>query len=126
MCKILAAVEDSLVEATLLHLPTKIADMVTLQRLTGMRPGELVKLETPRGSRSTRTVGCVPARWEPIRVQQLGRPLAVAAEGQTQPWYRHQFAQSSLQKCEGRTHSLLLKARLTKREPMQTRGSQQC
>lgn len=34
-------VEDELIEATLPHLSSVIADMVKLQRLTGMRPGEV-------------------------------------------------------------------------------------
>ena len=34
-------VEDSVVQATLLHLPCVVADMVRLQRLTGARPGEV-------------------------------------------------------------------------------------
>lgn len=34
-------VADSVVEATLEHLPVVVADMVRLQRLTGMRPGEV-------------------------------------------------------------------------------------
>lgn len=37
-------VEDSVVEATLPHLPTIVADMVRLQRMTGMRPGEVCSL----------------------------------------------------------------------------------
>jgi integrase len=37
-------VPDADVEATLPHLPPTIADMVRLQRLTGMRPGEIVRL----------------------------------------------------------------------------------
>ena len=37
-------VEDAVVEATLPHLPTIVADMVRLQRLTGMRPGEICSL----------------------------------------------------------------------------------
>ncbi len=37
-------VEDELVEATLPHLPPVVADMVRLQRLTGMRPGEVCAL----------------------------------------------------------------------------------
>jgi integrase len=34
-------VEDTVVEATLPHLPDVVADMVRLQRLTGARPGEI-------------------------------------------------------------------------------------
>lgn len=34
-------VEDHVVDATLPHLPTVVADMVRLQRLTGARPGEV-------------------------------------------------------------------------------------
>jgi hypothetical protein len=35
-------VDDAVVEATLPHLPRQVAAMVSLQRLTGMRPGETV------------------------------------------------------------------------------------
>jgi integrase len=37
-------VEDTLVEATLPHLPVVVADMVRFQRLTGARPGEVCQL----------------------------------------------------------------------------------
>ena len=37
-------VEDTLVEATLPHLPEIVADMVRFQRLTGCRPGEVCQL----------------------------------------------------------------------------------
>ena len=37
-------VDDSIVDATLEHLPDIVADMVRLQRLTSVRPGEVVKL----------------------------------------------------------------------------------
>ena len=37
-------VEDSAIEAILPHLPPVVADMLRLQRLTGMRPGELCVL----------------------------------------------------------------------------------
>ncbi len=37
-------VEESLVEATLPHLPPIVADMVRFQRLTGCRPGEVCQL----------------------------------------------------------------------------------
>ena len=37
-------VADAIVEKTLEHLPPVVADMVRVQRLTGMRPGELCKL----------------------------------------------------------------------------------
>ena len=40
----LPPVSDELVERTLPHLPEKIQAMVQLQRLAGMRPGELVRL----------------------------------------------------------------------------------
>jgi integrase len=45
-------VADSVVEATLPHLPPVVADMVQVQRLTGMRPGEVCSLnwaEVDRG-----------------------------------------------------------------------------
>jgi len=37
-------VQDSVVEATLQHLPTVVADMVRVQRLLGCRPGEICSL----------------------------------------------------------------------------------
>lgn len=37
-------VDDSIVDATLKHLPPIVADMVRLQRLTGARPGEVCSL----------------------------------------------------------------------------------
>jgi integrase len=37
-------VDDAVVEATLAYLPPPLADMVRLQRLTSMRPGNLVRL----------------------------------------------------------------------------------
>lgn len=37
-------VDDDVVEATLPHLPAMVADMVRLQRLTGMRPGEVCSM----------------------------------------------------------------------------------
>ena len=40
----IAPVADEIVEATLPHLTPLVADMVRFQRLTGCRPGELVKM----------------------------------------------------------------------------------
>ncbi|TWU23838.1 tyrosine-type recombinase/integrase [Bythopirellula polymerisocia] len=40
-CPPVPPVDDAIVEATLEHLPALVADMVRLQRLTGMRPSEL-------------------------------------------------------------------------------------
>lgn len=45
-------VSDKLVEQTLPHLSAQIADMVRIQRLTGMRPSELVIMRTPDIDRS--------------------------------------------------------------------------
>lgn len=39
-------VNDEIVEATLPHLPKPVADMVRVQRLTGMRPGEVCAITT--------------------------------------------------------------------------------
>jgi integrase len=39
-------VADSIVEATLVHLCPTVADMVRVQRLTGMRPGEVCRMTT--------------------------------------------------------------------------------
>ena len=39
-------VADAVVEATLPHLSSVVADMVRLQRLTGMRPGEVCRMST--------------------------------------------------------------------------------
>jgi integrase len=38
-------VADAVVDATILHLPQVVADMIRLQRLTGARPGEICKLK---------------------------------------------------------------------------------
>ncbi len=43
-CEPIQPVEDALVEATLPHLTDTVADMVRVQRLTGMRPGEVCQL----------------------------------------------------------------------------------
>jgi len=42
--RVVQAVSDVDIEATLPHLPAMVRDMVRLQRLTGARPGELCKL----------------------------------------------------------------------------------
>lgn len=39
-------VSDAAMQATLPHLPPRVADMVRIQRLTGMRPGELCAMTT--------------------------------------------------------------------------------
>ncbi|MFM7110798.1 MAG: tyrosine-type recombinase/integrase, partial [Planctomycetota bacterium] len=46
------AVPDDVIEATIPHLGPMIADMVKLQRLTGMRPGEVVGLNMRELDRS--------------------------------------------------------------------------
>jgi integrase len=45
-------VADEVVNATLPHLPSVVADMVRLQRLTGARPGEIVQLRATDIDRS--------------------------------------------------------------------------
>ena len=45
-------IDDATVEATLPHLPQAVADMVRLQRLTGMRPGEVVLIRPSDVDRS--------------------------------------------------------------------------
>jgi integrase len=45
-------VSDEVIEATLAELPPMIADMVRIQRLTGMRPGELLKMTADEIDRS--------------------------------------------------------------------------
>jgi integrase len=45
-------VDDAVVEATIPHLPEVVADMVRLQRLTGMRPGEVCALRPADVDRS--------------------------------------------------------------------------
>jgi|LakMenEpi03Aug12_release.lakeMendotaPanAssembly.Ray.scaffolds.fasta_scaffold99267_4 integrase len=42
--RVVQAVSDADIDATLPHLPAMVRDMVRLQRLTGARPGELCKL----------------------------------------------------------------------------------
>jgi integrase len=50
--KAIPPVDDALVEQTLPHLTSMIADMVRLQRFTGMRPGELVMMQPDEVDRS--------------------------------------------------------------------------
>jgi integrase len=53
-------VQDSIVEATLPHLPAVVADMVRLQRLTGARPGEVCRLRSADVDRSSEVWRYVP------------------------------------------------------------------
>ena len=49
----ITVVEDTVVDATLPHLPEVIADMVRLQRLTGARPGEICSIRPADVDRSS-------------------------------------------------------------------------
>jgi integrase len=57
-------VPDGVLDATLPHMPPTLADMVRVQRLTGMRPGELVALRGDRIDRSEEVWSYRPARWK--------------------------------------------------------------
>jgi integrase len=54
-------VEDVVVEATLPHLPSVVADMVRFQRLTGCRPGEVCHLRPMDLDRSREVWAFTPA-----------------------------------------------------------------
>ena len=54
-------VEDVVVEATLPHLPSVVADMVRFQRLTGCRPGEVCNLRPMDLDRSREVWAFTPA-----------------------------------------------------------------
>lgn len=54
-------VDDATVDATLPHLPSVVADMVRLQRLTGARPGEIIQLRPADVDRSGEVWRFVPA-----------------------------------------------------------------
>jgi integrase len=71
--------EPAVVEATLPHLPSVVRAMVELQRLTGMRPGEVCRL-TPA------EVSTDPAK--PVTITHGDRPQKVAALwiGETLVW----------------------------------------
>lgn len=53
-------VSDDVVDATLLHLPSVVADMVRFQRLTGARPGEVCQLRPADIDRSQSVWKFVP------------------------------------------------------------------
>ncbi len=54
-------VDDALVDTVLPHLPAAVADMVRLQRLTGMRPDEVCRLRPCDIDRTTRVWSYKPA-----------------------------------------------------------------
>ena len=60
--KAIPPVDDAMVEQTLPHLTPMIADMVRLQRFTGMRPGELVMMQPDEVDRSDEIWVYVPDR----------------------------------------------------------------
>jgi len=60
--KPVAPIEDAVVETTLIHLPPMLADMVRVQRLTGMRPGELCMMRVSELDMSGDVWLCCPLR----------------------------------------------------------------
>lgn len=68
-------VADEVVEATLLHLGPTVCDMVRIQRLTGMRPGELVQLAAAHIDRSDEIWMFKPPRH---KTQRKGKKRAIA------------------------------------------------
>lgn len=67
-------VSDADVAATLLHLPPTVADMVRVQHLVGMRPGELVAMTTGELDRSESTKpGCWIFRPSQSKLSYRGR-----------------------------------------------------
>jgi integrase len=63
-------VADAVVEQTKQHLPRAIADMIDVQRLTGMRPGELLQLTTGAIDSSGRVWVYRPARHKTLHLDK--------------------------------------------------------
>lgn len=63
-------VADAVVEETKKHLPRTIADMVEIQRLTGMRPGELLQMTTGAIDSSDRVWVYKPARHKTLHLDK--------------------------------------------------------
>lgn len=68
-------VSDEVIEATLPHLPEMLRDMVRLQRLTGMRPGEVCGMTMGQIDRSERVWWYIPSKhktaWRGARHQRV-------------------------------------------------------
>ncbi len=74
-------VEDAIVEATLPHLSPVVADMVRLQQLTGMRPGEVCQLRPRDIDRSQAVWSFRPARHK-TQHKQKSRTVFIGPRGQ--------------------------------------------
>ncbi|MEO2008021.1 MAG: site-specific integrase [Pirellulaceae bacterium] len=75
------SVPDAVVEATLLHLPAVVADMVRLQRLTGARPGEICEIRPCDVDRDGEVWSYRP---ESHKTQHQGRERVIFLGPQTQ------------------------------------------
>ena len=74
-------VDDATVEATLPHLPETIADMVRVQRLTGMRPQEVCLLR-PRDLDRSGDVWIFRPQWHKTEHHGRGRIVLIGPQAQ--------------------------------------------
>ena len=74
-------VEDSVVDATLLHLADTVADMVRLQRLTGARPGEICSIRPADIDRSGSVWLFIPQEHK-TEHHDKRRMIAIGPQGQ--------------------------------------------
>lgn len=109
-------VADAVVDATLPHLPVVVADMVRLQRLTGMRPGELCELRPCDLDRSQDIWTYRPASH---KTEHHGRDRVVFLGAQSQAILLMYLARSARSRCfrpvdsEAKRRAALTAARVT-------------
>lgn len=96
-----SAVKDSIVEQTLPFLPHTVADMVRLQRLTGMRPSEVTQI---RPGDLDRSGGVWLYRPASHKTEHRGRSRTVLlgpkSQAILQPYLKREAAQYCFQPCE--------------------------
>lgn len=115
-------VADETVEATLLHLPPVVADMVRFQRLTGARPGEVCQLR-PRDIDRSKEVWAY--RPESHKTQHHGRERVIFIGPKAQALLRPYLLRSADSFCfsptegEARRHDAMRSARKSKVQPSQ-------
>ncbi|MCC6678366.1 MAG: tyrosine-type recombinase/integrase [Phycisphaerales bacterium] len=115
-------VEDTLVSKTLPHLPPIVADMVTLQRYTGMRPGEVCSMSWAQIDKS---FAARDGTWHyrPIRhkTRRLGKPRVVALGAESQALllkYSHRDPELPIFSPRESEHHRLAEVHQTRRTPM--------
>ena len=82
-------VEDSIVDETIPHLPPQLQSMVQIQRITGMRPGEVCSMTTGQIDRSRQVWWFRPVHHKTLhRGKERMIPLGPKAQELLAPWLR--------------------------------------